>query len=126
MKKQRMIFLFFLCFSLSAGTAQEKMEEAWKQLTETLFCPRTNLIYDSVCRPEGTQRFEHLPAVDEIRRSLPNALGWGTGMEDSMLNAGSAIDLCLLRAELEPEKRASAKEFAAKLFKGMELCNRTW
>ena len=122
MKKQRMIFLFFLCFSLSAGTVQEKMEEAWKQLTETLFCPRTNLIYDSVCRPEGTQRFEHLPAVDEIRRSLPNALGWGTGMEDSMLNAGSAIDLCLLRAELEPEKWASAKEFAAKVFKGMELC----
>ena len=113
---------FLLCFSLSAEPVQEKIEEAWSQLTQTLFCPQTNLIYDSVCRSSGPERFEHLPAVDEIRRSLPNSMGWGTGMEDSMLNAGSAIDVCILRAKLEPEKRDAAKEFAAKLLKGMELC----
>lgn len=123
MKTIQIFLTVLLCFSLSAeNLIQEKMEQAWEQLTQTLFCPRTNLIYDSISTPSGPERFEHLPAVDEIQRSLPNSLGWGTGMEDSMLNAGSAMDLCILRAKLEPGKRASARTFAASLLKGMELC----
>ncbi len=122
MKTLPIILLFCFSILLKGASLSEKMEDAWLQLTQSLFCPKTNLIYDSICRESGPDRFEHLPALDEIKLCIPNPLGWATGMEDSMLNAGSAMDVCILRAELEPQKRSESKAFAAKLFKGMVLC----
>lgn len=100
----------------------KKLKDAWDLLTRVLFCEKTNLIYDSVCSRDPERRFDHLPWPEEIAQNLPNPCGWGTGMEDSMLNAGPALDAALLRAEAEPESREEALSFARKLVSGMELC----
>lgn len=99
----------------------ETLDKAWNQMTRLLFCERTNLIYDYL----GTldeKRFDFLPLPEEIQRGFPNNKGYSTGMEDSMLNGGAALDICILRAELFPETFDECRAFAGKLLKGMELC----
>jgi len=80
----------------------EKMDDAWMRMQNWLFCKETSLIYDSIGSDKYEKRFEHLPFPEEITASLPNPLGWATGMEDCMLNAGMAIDACILRARVDP------------------------
>jgi|GEM_PF-649375 len=99
-----------------------KMEEAYRQLREALFCEETGLIYDSVSSHDPARRFDHLPAVEEIRASVPNPHGYATGMEDCMLNGGFAIAACILRAGLEPEHAGESADFARRLLAGMLRC----
>ena len=102
-------------------TLLQALNAAWEQMTLRLFCDRTNLIYDYL-GTMGEDRFDFLPLPEEIRRGFPNNKGYSTGMEDSMINAGMAMEICILRAELFPEKAGECAEFAGKLFRGMELC----
>ena len=90
-------------------------------MTRFLFCEQSHLIYDALSSLDE-HRFDFLPLPEEIRRGFPNNKGYSTGMEDSMINAGMAMDICILRAELFPETREECAEFAGKLLKGMELC----
>ncbi len=99
----------------------QRMAEAWELVRSRLFCEKTNLIYDSLSSAEPAERFAHLPEVEEIERQLPNPCGWGTGMEDSMLNAGSVIDVLDLRAR-ESGATADLAEFAGRMFAGMATC----
>ena len=64
---------------------------AWKGIREQLFDPRTNLFYDYTTSHDRAQKFRYLPAPEEVAADFPNPCGWGTGMEDCMLNAGSAL-----------------------------------
>lgn len=100
----------------------KKLNDAWDLLTKVLFCEKTNLIYDSIGSRDPAHRFDHLPYPEEIAQNLPNPNSWGTGMEDSMLNAGPALEAALYLARTEPEKRTEAIRFARKLMNGMELC----
>ena len=93
----------------------------WERITHLLFCERSCLIYDYLGSFDE-HRFDFLPLPEEIQRGFPNNKGYSTGMEDSMLNAGMAIDICILRAELFPETYGECAEFAGKLLKGMDLC----
>ena len=97
------------------------LNSAWEQMTRFLFCEQSHLIYDALSSLDE-HRFDFLPLPEEIRRGFPNNKGYSTGMEDSMINAGMAMDICILRAELFPETREECAEFAGKLLKGMELC----
>lgn len=100
----------------------KKMQDAFEQLYNELFCEETCMIYDSICSEDHEQRFDHLPFIEEIKANIPNPHGYATGMEDSMLNAGFAIELCIQRALSEPETRNTCEEFARKLLKGMVNC----
>jgi hypothetical protein len=97
-----------------------KTEEAWNFIWEKLFLDETNLFYDYITSYEINKRFSHLPSAEEIKRQTPNPCGWGTGMEDSMLNGGVAMDLICLRYEQTGDE--TCRELAEKVFKGMCLC----
>ena len=99
----------------------QRLNQAWNQMTRYLFCERTNLIYDYLATLDE-HRFDFLPLPEEIQRAFPNNKGYSTGMEDSMINAGMAIDICILRSELFPSTWDECAEFAGKILKGMELC----
>ena len=98
----------------------ESMNNAWDNVWNRLFSDKTNLFYDFVSSYNYEHRFDHLPTDDEITAQIPNPCGWGTGMEDSMLNAGPMMDVIIMRYEQSGE--AYLRELADKVFKGMELC----
>jgi len=100
---------------------QASMEEAWNAVQNRLFCESSKLVYDFVSSLDEKLRFEHLPYPEEIARQLPNPCGWGTGMEDSMLNAGSVMEILRLKAE-SGAGLAPLKSFASKIFRGMISC----
>ncbi len=99
-----------------------KMNDAWQLLKTRLFCEETNVVYDSLSSDDPAHRFDHMPYPEEIARHVPNPAGWGTGMEDSMLNSGSVLEACILRARLEPEHRTESIDFARRMIAGMEAC----
>ncbi len=85
-----------------------------RQIRETLFCPETGLIYDYVTSRDPARRFAHLPCRAEVEANLPNPCGWGTGMEDCAINAGTLLDT-LWRIGGDPL-------WAAHLVDGLERC----
>lgn len=99
----------------------QALDSAWNQITRLLFCETINLIYDYVGSFDS-HRFDFLPLPEEIRHGFPNNKGYSTGMEDSMINAGIAMNLCLLRAQRFPAQADECESFARRLLKGMDLC----
>ncbi len=89
-------------------------------LWELYYLPETGLLYDYRTSWDFEHRFDHLPSVREIAECKPNPCGWGSGMEDSMINAGVTMDAlteaCLLTSDPELVRRA------ADIFKGMVNC----
>ncbi len=99
----------------------DRMESAWTFAWTELFCEKTGLFYDWLSTRDRAHRFDHLPPPDEIRRQYPNPCGWGTGMEDSMLNAGTMMDVLCDRW-----KRTRSPELpvlAGKILDGMARCS---
>jgi len=80
----------------------------WSYATTKLFCSETGLFYDYLSSTEQSRRFDYLPNVAECRAGFPNPCGWGTGMEDCMLNAGSALEI-IVRLKVDPEWTLTAK-----------------
>ncbi len=109
--------------TLSSPVIRGKMQDAWNLMAQELFCEETSLLYDSLSSHDMKHRFDHLPWAEEIAQQLPNPCGAGTGMEDSMLNSGSAIEAALIRGALEPQHRDECVGFAMKILKGMETCS---
>ena len=108
--------------SVPCPASRKKLpEDAWFLLTKRLFCEKTSLVYDSLSSLRPEKRFEHLPFPEEIVRHVPNPAGWGTGMEDCMLNAGSVLEICILRARVELEQQETLS-FARRILDGMEAC----
>lgn len=97
-----------------------RADTAWNFISEQLFMPETNLVYDFITSRDHEHRFDHLPTAEEIARQVPNPCGWGTGMEDCMLNAGSVMEILVLRHRRHP--REEYRKFAAKVLEGMALC----
>ncbi len=104
------------------------MEKAWNFIWERFFDRRTCLFYDYlvdspesgdiVARPDAATW--HLPDPELIRRDLPNPCGHGTGMEDSVLTAGTAMDTVAARYAVTGEERM--RGLASDIYRGMELC----
>ena len=74
---------------------------------------RTDLVYDYRTSLDHEHRFDHLPTPEEIARRFPNACGWASGMEDSMLNNPIALSMYL---------DAGDAEMAYRMYRGMKLC----
>ncbi len=97
------------------------MEKAWDFIWDNFFSEKTNLFYDYIVPDyNGDKLVGHLPSTDEISRQIPNACGWGTGMEDSVLSAGSMIDAVVARYNVT--KDDNMKLLSDKLFNGMMRC----
>ena len=92
---------------------------AWETLFRRFFCPETELFYDFVI-DDDNNAWHHLPSVKEINASIPNPCGWGTGMEDSSLNGGSALDALVSAYAVTEDKRI--KPIADSVFNGLLRC----
>ena len=99
------------------AAVQAQFESLWQCIWQKLFCSKTNLFYDTL---PGNDLIENLPLPEEIALQVPNPCGWGTGMEDSMLNAGNMLLASLNRYDSEADERFA--EQARKVFAGMALC----
>lgn len=77
----------------------EALYRACNTAFSRFFCPKTELFYEFI--PDGKPSARsHLPSAADIqKKNIPNPCGWGTGMEDSTLNAGSAPDAVLSPAD---------------------------
>lgn len=71
------------------------------RIESALFVPETGQFYDYLSEGE----LAHLPYPAEIAAGFPNPCGWGTGMEDAMLHAGSMIEVyCRQKDSLRAER----------------------
>ena len=68
------------------------IKRTWSLFVKKLFCEKTNLFYDYCVGNADDCAVWHLPSPEAIKLQVPNPNGWGTGMEDSVLTAGSVID----------------------------------
>lgn len=75
-------------------TTENAVERAFKFVTEHLYCPDTKLLYDHRFDPMAI-----LPTPEEISRAFPNPCGYGTGMEDSVINGAGLVDALLTRVQ---------------------------
>lgn len=90
------------------------LQDAWLRAWQGLFSPATDLFYDCLT----VKGLAHLPTPEEIARQYPNPCGWGTGMEDSMLSAGAAMDILRYRHVAgDPE----AQKQAQRVLQGIRL-----
>lgn len=72
----------------------------WNTAFERFFCPQTGLFYEFVT-DDSAKAWDNLPTALEIKNSYPNPCGWGTGMEDSVMNGTVAIDALLFYGKNE-------------------------
>lgn len=93
--------------------------KATKFIEKYFFNKNTCLIYDFKTNKYRNAWF-HLPKPHDINNDYPNPCGWGTGMEDSVLNTGTAMDA--LVADYNVTENKNLKQIADKLFKGLMLC----
>ena len=101
-------------------TMEMQKEAVWDYIRNRLFLESTNLVYDCFSSTDQEARFDHLPWPDEIAADFPNPCGWGTGMEDCMLNAGSVMEICRLRYRFQQDPEAL--RFACRILEGMFAC----
>lgn len=90
------------------------IEKAWNHVTKRLLHEKTNLIYDSILKDSD------FPTPEETRVSYPNPCGYGTGMEDSMISAGTMLDACLIL--WETQKSPEAEKISHRIVDGMIRC----
>ena len=97
------------------------IKNTWSLCVKKLFCEKTNLFYDYCVGDAEDCAVWHLPSPEAIKLQVPNPNGWGTGMEDSVLTAGSVID-ALISMYKTGEDSDKIKAFADKVLDGMMLC----
>jgi len=95
------------------------LRKTWDTAFSRFFCPETELFYEFIPEGEPTA-WSHVPTVAEIRKNIPNPCGWGTGMEDSTLNGGSALDAVICAYEMAGDP--TLKPIADALFRGLLRC----
>ena len=95
-------------------------KKIWKYMLDNLFSDKTNLFYDYIV-PEKRGEFEsYLPSPELINKCIPSPTGWGTGMEDSVINGSVMLESALLAYEVTKEEEYLEK--ARDFFKGLKLC----
>ena len=97
------------------------IEKTWELFTKKLFCDKTNLFYDFCVGNTPDCATWHLPLPEMIKLQVPNPNGWGTGMEDSVLTAGSVMDAIVSMLKTGGDKD-KLKKLADKVFDGMMRC----
>lgn len=96
-----------------------KIDIAWNYVHNKLFCEKTNLFYDYLVAGENGLT-SHLPSPEQIKLNIPNPCGWGSGMEDSVICGGTALEGVLERYNVE--RKESLIPIAKRIFKGIRHC----
>lgn len=99
---------------------KESIDKAWDFVWNRLFCEKTKLFYDYLVSDDADAAISHLPSPEIIKLQAPNPCGWGTGMEDSMINGGTVLDTVIARYNVTGEKEM--KDYAARIYEGMRHC----
>ncbi len=95
------------------------MNNTWDFVWDRIFDDRTCMFYNYLVGDEPDAATRYLPEPELIRLLIPNPGGYGTGMEDCMLNAGIMMDAVCARYEVTGEE--TMRVYAAKIYRGMEL-----
>ncbi|MFA6931797.1 MAG: hypothetical protein WCT05_15855, partial [Lentisphaeria bacterium] len=83
---------------------------------------KTNLIYDFRSSYDPATCQAHLPTLAEIVACLPNPCGWGSGMEDSVINGGVMLEVLIDRYQVSGD--SSCIQQARAVFQGLRDCAR--
>lgn len=97
----------------------ESICHAWNFIFDRFFCAKTHLLYDAL-KDDTSKAYDFLPTPEQIQADYPNACGWGTGMEDSLLSGGSAADALLALYRATGNK--AIKPMLDELFCGLFAC----
>ena len=96
------------------------MDKIWDFFENKMLCKETNLIYDYRTSLDEDGLIKDLPIDEEVEKQIPNPCGWGTGMEDSMLNNPLMLDAVVYRYEVTKDEKLH--ELADRLLSGIKLC----
>ena len=98
---------------------EEKIQALWHAARSRFYHPGTHQFYDYLSSYETGRTLAHLPSAREVRASVPDEFGYGTGMEDCMISAGVLLSMVLdwFAATGEDSLRAIAHD----LFLGIRL-----
>lgn len=94
------------------------MENTWKFVWDKLFDDRTGMFYNYLTGDDA-HATKYLPKPEMIRLLIPNPGGYGTGMEDCMLNAGLMMDAVIARYESTGDE--NMREYAHRICRGLIL-----
>jgi len=94
------------------------MQKIWNFVWNKLYDDRTGMFYNHLAG-DAVKASEYLPEPEMIRLLIPNPAGYGTAMEDCMLNAGLMMDAVIARYEATGDE--TMREYAAKICKGLIL-----
>jgi len=72
------------------------MQKIWNFVWNKLYDDRTGMFYNHLAG-DAVKASEYLPEPEMIRLLIPNPAGYGTAMEDCMLNAGLMMDAVIAR-----------------------------
>ncbi|MBQ9759801.1 MAG: hypothetical protein IJW16_00470 [Clostridia bacterium] len=97
---------------------KSRIDAMWVFVRDRLFFEGTGLIYDHVL-----DALDYFPTAEEVCSVYPNPCGYGTGMEDSMINGGSMLLACIGRYQTEGD--AEALDMAHRLVRGILDCQAT-
>lgn len=95
------------------------IQKAWSTALERFFCPDTCLFYEFVY-DDTSKAWNELPTLENISDAYPNPCGWGTGMEDSVMNTSTALDTLVCAERLG--RGSDVKGLADRFFDGLMRC----
>jgi len=105
---------------VTEGTVAAQIDTIRQMLWRRFFRAETSLFYDYLTAYDDEHGQDHLPTPQEVQDRIPNPCGWGTGMEDSTINAG--VMLVALCDQYEVTGDDGLAEQAARVFAGMVAC----
>lgn len=95
----------------------DEINKAWEYIETKLYNPITNLLYDRTITD-----INDFPTAEECQRSWPNPCGYGTNMDDCMINAGTMLSACVGRYDAFKEEHIY--DFANRIVEGMIGCGK--
>ena len=90
--------------------AEKNFQKGWDFVFDKLYYPKNHMIYDFLYGESIEETIDFYPNAEEIKNSIPNPCGWGTGMEDSTLN------LCTMLEAIENRYKATRDTELKKYF----------
>ena len=94
---------------------EKDMRNSWKNLIHHSLHPKTDLLYGhTITDGHG------FPTAEEIVACRPNPCGYGTGLDDCMIDSSTMLDACLCRYEQDGSEEAAT--LAKRLAGGLLRC----
>ncbi|MBQ8352052.1 MAG: hypothetical protein IJY20_08450 [Clostridia bacterium] len=94
---------------------EQDVLQSWDHLILYSLHEKTDLLYGHTVGDEKA-----FPTAAEIAAYRPNPCGYGTGLDDSMIDGGTMLDACLCRYEREGFEEAAT--LAKRLARGLLRC----